>query len=101
MSIDEIRAEKATAGLELGEAEERARVLTLICDRLESLADQNEDAAMTISAIREALKKTNPAFQAEYDKLYSNFRALAANRRAGVELQEIRRLIAQLSRPKS
>ena len=79
--------------------QELARTLTAIFDRLESLADQSEKAAMTISAIRGALVKASPAFKEEYDRLYSSFAALAANRSADAALQEMRQQLSQSSHP--
>ena len=79
--------------------QELERILTLIFDRLESLADQNEDTARRISAIRGAAKLT-PGFEARYDKLYSEFLGLAANKTADSEVQEIRKLLVQALRPK-
>lgn len=80
--------------------DELTAILTVICDRLEALADQNEEAAVTISAIRETLKK-DPGLQAEYERLSSKFRGLATSRTADVALQGIRQQLSQWSRPKA
>jgi hypothetical protein len=78
---------------------EVAKVLAVIVDRLESLASQNEDTARVISAIRGAAK-LNSGFEEQYDKLYSGYLGLAANRTADVGLQEIRQMLSQVLRPK-
>ena len=84
--------------------QELARILTTIFDRLESLAAQNEEAAITISAIRGALMNTSSgslAFHKEYEKLYANFADVAKNRSADAAVEEIRQQLSHLSRPKS
>lgn len=81
--------------------EDLVSTLIIFCDRLEALADQNEEVAMNISAIRGALTQTSPAFQAAYDRLMSDFKALAAKKTADAELVALRQLVSELSHPRS
>jgi hypothetical protein len=71
-----------------------------LAEALESVQIQADHASTVIAAMREALKKTCPEFDKEFQAVYSSFlfpQATPATRHA---LHELRQKIAQLRHPK-
>jgi hypothetical protein len=74
-----------------------AGILTLICDYLADLDQQNDAMALEVEAVKSACRKVNPMFETVFEETKDSRRKLGGVLTESVDLQDIRNEIAGLA----
>jgi hypothetical protein len=70
-------------------------ILTLLCDYLADLDQQNDAMALEVETVKSACRKMNPMFETAFEEARVSRRKLGGVRTESVDLQEIRNEIAR------